>query len=435
VSDVLQPISLRFVDPSAEDAYQHESALAIRRDSSLGSLAGSGLWLIAGVLIPLTGALDPSVSTPIVALMVVANVIGALVTARITTLDRLHLIGASLNILSGIAIIALTAQGRGDLFERYAAAALMLQIVFAFVVVRRFAATVIAMAIEVGLLAVVALARDEPQTYVLDLFIVTSAALVGIGMTRLLETAARTEWYQRRLIAAQAAEIEAEKSKSDRVLRNVLPELIADRLREQEGTIADGVDDATVLFADLAGFTPMSEGLSPDRVVRALDGLFARFDALTEGLGLEKVKTIGDAYMAAGGAVAPLPDHAARVVRLGLAMLDATAEYAIESGLPFELRVGAHSGPLVAGVIGRRRLAWDLWGDTVNTASRMESHGLVGEVQISRATLDRLGADVASFAIEPRGAIEVKGKGRLEVFLVRTAGGATGAQLVRNRTP
>ena len=240
MSDVLRPISLRFVDPAAEDAYQHEAALAIRRDSSFGGLTSSGLWLIAGVLIPLTGALDPSVSTPIAVFMVVANFISALVSARITTLDRLHLIGASLNILSGVAIIALTAQGRGDLFERYAAAALMLQIVFAFVVVRRFAATVIAMAIEVGLLAIVALARDEPETYVLDLFIVTSAALVGIGMARLLETSTRTEWHQRRLIAAQAAEIEAERSKSDRVLRNVLPERIADRLREQEGTIADG---------------------------------------------------------------------------------------------------------------------------------------------------------------------------------------------------
>ena len=427
MSDVLRPISLRFVDPAAEETYQHEGALAIRRDSSFGGLASTGLWLIAGVLIPLTGALDASVSTPIAAVMVVANLISALVSARITTLDRLHLIGASLNILSGIAIIALTAQGRGDLFERYAAAALMLQIVFAFVVVRRFAATVIALAIEVGLLAIVALARDEPQTYVLDLFIVTSAALVGIGMTRLLETAARTEWYQRRLIAAQAAEIEREKSKSDRVLRNVLPEPIADRLREREGTIADGVDDATVLFADLVGFTPMSQGLTPERVVRALDGLFARFDALTDGLGLAKVKTIGDGYMAAGGAVTPLPDHAARVVRLGLAMLDATAEYAMESGLPLELRVGVDSGPLVAGVIGRQRLAWDLWGDTVNTASRMESHGLAGEVQISRATLDRLGPDLGEFAIEPRGEIEVKGKGRLEVFLVRRAAAAPGA--------
>jgi class 3 adenylate cyclase len=421
VSRVLSPVSLRFVEPSAETAFQRESAAEVRRQSSIGSLTGAGLWLAAGALIPLTGVLDAKLSTPIVAFMVVGNLVGGLLAARATTLDRLHIIGATLNIASGIAVIYMTAQARGDLFERYGASALMLQLIFAFVVVRRFTAALIAVAIEVGLLYAVALSRGEPQGYVLDLFIVTSAAIVGVGVTRLLETAARTEWYQRRLIEAQAAEIEREKAKSERVLRNVLPERIADRLREDESVIADGVADATVLFADLVGFTPLSEGLEPDELVRALDGLFARFDALTDGLGLDKIKTIGDAYMAVGGAAAPLPDHADRIVRLGLAMIEATAIHAPTCGLPLRLRVGVHSGPLVAGVIGRRRLAWDLWGDTVNTASRMESHGVVDAVQISRATLDRLSADRAGFAIEPRGMIEIKGKGPLEAFLVRAA--------------
>jgi len=427
VSRVLDPLTVRFVDPSLEDRYQHEAAVAVRIESSVGSLTGAGLWLIAGVLVPLTGALDAAVSTPIVVVMVVANVVGGLIARPATSLDRLHLIGAVLNIASGVAVIALVAQGRGDLFERYGASALMLQLIFAFVVVRRFTATIVALTVEVGLLAAVAIQRGEPQTYVLDLFLVTSAALVGAAVTRLLETAARTEWYQRELIAAQAAELEREKAKSDRLLRNVLPEPIVDRLREREGTIAEGIDDATVLFADIVGFTPLAEGLAPAEVVRALDGLFARFDDLTDELGLEKIKTIGDAYMAAGGAVGPMPDHAARVVRLGLAMLDATVAHAAGCGLPLRLRVGAHSGPLVAGVIGRRRLAWDLWGDTVNTASRMESHGVAGAVQVTRATLDRLGRDRTTFAIEPRGTIEVKGKGPLEVFLVRAARSETGA--------
>jgi class 3 adenylate cyclase len=419
VSRVLNPVSLRFVDASAEAAFQRASAAEVRRQSSVGSLTGAALWLAAGALIPLTRVLDAKLSTPVVAFMVVGNLVGGLLAARATTLDRLHVMGAALNIASGIAVIYLTAQAQGDLFERYGASALMLQLIFAFVVVRRFTAALIAVAIEVGLLYAVALGRGEPQGYVLDLFIVTSAAIVGVGVTRLLETAARTEWYQRRLIEAQAAEIKREKAKSERVLRNVLPERIADRLREDEGVIADGVDDATVLFADLVGFTPLSEGLEPDELVRALDGLFARFDALTDGLGLDKIKTIGDAYMAAGGAVGPLPDHADRVVRLGLAMIEATAIHAPICGLPLRLRVGVHSGPLVAGVIGRRRLAWDLWGDTVNTASRMESHGVADTVQISRATLDRLSANGAGFAIESRGTIQIKGKGPLEAFLVR----------------
>ena len=417
---ILDRLTLRFRDPGAETAYQVEAASTAHRESSIGSFTAAGLWAVAGTLIPLTGALDPAQSTPIVAVMVVANLVGGALAARTRTLDRLHVIGAGLNIAAGLAVILLASEGRGALFERYGASALMLQMIFAFVVVRRFVAATIAATLEVGALAAVALARGEPASWILDLFIVGSAAVVGLGVTYLLESAARTEWYQRRLIDTQQAELELEKAKSDRLLRNVLPEPIADRLREAETTIADGVDDATVLFADLVGFTPLAEGLEPGEVVRALDGLFARFDELTEGLGLEKIKTIGDAYMAAGGASTPVADHAPRVVRLGLAMLVATREHAEDCGLPLRLRVGVSSGPLVAGVIGRRRLAWDLWGDTVNTASRMESHGVEGVVQVSRATLDRLGpAGRNGFSIEPRGSIEVKGKGAVEAFLVR----------------
>ncbi|HEY8870479.1 MAG TPA: adenylate/guanylate cyclase domain-containing protein, partial [Candidatus Limnocylindrales bacterium] len=216
-------------------------------------------------------------------------------------------------------------------------------------------------------------------------------------------------------IEAQRLELAGEKAKSDRLLRNVLPDSIADRLREREATIADGIADATVLFADLAGFTPLAAAMSPAATVEMLDVLFGRFDELTDRYGVAKIKTIGDAYMAAGGVPDPLPDHPERVVRMGFAMLEATRAYAAESGLPLELRIGIHTGPVVAGVIGHRRFSYDLWGDTVNVASRMESNGIVGSVQVSRATRDRLDE---RFHIDRRGTIEVKGKGPVEAFLV-----------------
>ncbi len=159
----------------------------------------------------------------------------------------------------------------------------------------------------------------------------------------------------------------------------------------------------------------IAERLTADETVQLLDRLFSRFDALVAEYGLNKVKTIGDAYMIVGGAPEPVPDHALRVVRIGMAMLAETELYAVECGLPLRLRVGVNSGPLVAGVIGRHRFSYDMWGDTVNVASRMESHGVEGRVQISEATWllvrDRV-------AVEERGPIEVKGKGLMRTFLV-----------------
>jgi class 3 adenylate cyclase len=194
-----------------------------------------------------------------------------------------------------------------------------------------------------------------------------------------------------------------------------LPDAIADRLRLQPETIADAIEDATVLFADLVGFTPLAGRLEPAAVVELLDALFRDFDRLVDELGLEKIKTIGDAYMAAGGVPDPVPDHADRVVELGLAMLERTAVHARRTGFPLDLRVGAHSGRVIAGVIGTRRFSYDLWGDTVNVASRMEANGVAGSVQISRATASRLSD---GFDLRSRGLLEIKGKAPMEAILV-----------------
>ncbi len=202
---------------------------------------------------------------------------------------------------------------------------------------------------------------------------------------------------------------------SDGLLLNVLPAAIANRLKRTPGVIADRHEDVTVLFADIAGFTPFAERTSPERLVGFLDDVFSTFDELTRRHGLEKIKTIGDAYMAVGGLPEPRPDHAEAVVELALDMQDALARLHTATGLDLELRIGIASGPVVAGVIGRHRLLYDLWGDTVNTASRMESHGVAGRIQVTEATAQRL---AGRYRFEERGEIEIKGKGRLTTYLL-----------------
>jgi adenylate cyclase len=415
-ASTLDRLTLRFRDQELERRYQHDAVAGVHREVRGGTSASVGLWLVAGLIIPATTDIPASLSTPVVLAMVVVNLLAFALVRRTTTLDGAVGVLVGTNVVTGMAVIGLAF--RSSEFDRYAGPAVMLQATFAFLIARRFVLTVLAGSIEVGLLIAAAAARGLLSGYILDLFIVVSAVSVGIAFTYVIESAARTGWYQRMLIDAQRLELSVEKAKSDRLLRNVLPDAIADRLRERDATIADGVDDATVLFADLAGFTPLAGRLSPADVVGMLDALFREFDEITDRFGLEKIKTIGDAYMAAGGVPEPIPDHARQVVRAGLAMVTATRAYAASSGMPVELRVGVHTGPLVAGVIGRRRFSYDLWGDTVNTASRMESHGVADALQVSRATRDRLGSD---FDITPRGSIDVKGKGGLEVFLVAEA--------------
>jgi class 3 adenylate cyclase len=204
----------------------------------------------------------------------------------------------------------------------------------------------------------------------------------------------------------------------ERLLLAILPPSIAERLRAGERTIADDFEDMSVLFADLVGFTELSSRLPADEVVRILNQVFSTFDALAEANGLEKIKTIGDAYMAVGG-LAPDGegrDHAEAVADTALAMVDAVERLAAASGYDLRVRVGVHVGPTVAGVIGMRKFIYDVWGDAVNTASRMESQGVPGRVQVTEGTRRRL---EPAFSFEPRGTLEVKGLGPVETsFLV-----------------
>ncbi len=204
------------------------------------------------------------------------------------------------------------------------------------------------------------------------------------------------------------------KAESDTLLLNVLPRSIADRLKSGERVIADHYDDVTILFADVVDFTPFAAHASPARVVAVLDEVFNRFDTLAERHGLEKIKTIGDAYMVVAGAPDPRPDHASVIVDVALEMLSVAALTESTPGNPIRMRIGIASGPAVAGVIGHRKFSYDVWGDAVNLASRMESTGVPGEIQVAASTW-RMCAD--RYPFRPR-EVDVKGLGVLQTYLL-----------------
>ncbi|MEK6245535.1 MAG: adenylate/guanylate cyclase domain-containing protein [Pseudomonadota bacterium] len=239
------------------------------------------------------------------------------------------------------------------------------------------------------------------------------ANLLGMLICYQMDVTARREFAAMRLLGE-------ERARSERLLLNILPAPIAERLKASEESIAEHSDGVTVLFADIVGFTPLSARKTPRALVELLNRIFSEFDALADAHGLEKIKTIGDAYMAVAGLPNPWPDHAARAARMALEMLDVTARLSAETGEKLALRIGLHSGPVVAGVIGRRKFTYDMWGDTVNIASRMESHGLPGAIHCTEATALLL---QGAFRLQARGAVEIKGRGEMHTFLLRNAEG------------
>jgi class 3 adenylate cyclase/CheY-like chemotaxis protein len=214
---------------------------------------------------------------------------------------------------------------------------------------------------------------------------------------------------------AYIRQLKAEQEKSERLLLNVLPAPIAARLKQDQGVIAEQFDDVTVLFADIVDFTTLAARSTPTELVGMLNQIFSLFDQLAEQNGLEKIKTIGDAYMVVGGLPVARTDHAEAVADMALDMRRAMARFNAEQGELFTMRIGISSGPAVAGVIGTTKFAYDLWGDTVNTASRMESHGLPGQIQVSAATYKRLRK---THYFTARGLVDVKGKGAMRTYLL-----------------
>ena len=243
----------------------------------------------------------------------------------------------------------------------------------------------------------------------------TLVSLGGLGaiLAYQLEKSERLGFAQRRLITAQMGELEKERARSEELLLNVLPPTIAQRLKNESRSIADGFENVSVLFADIVGFTTMSQRLTPEELVDRLNQVFSSFDDLVDKLKLEKIKTIGDAYMVAGGLHSLEYDHAQAVAEMALAMKRRLREFSERFGEALDIRIGIHTGPVVAGVIGKKKFIYDVWGDTVNTASRMESHAEPGAIQVTQDSYELL---KDSYEFEERGTIEVKGKGPMRTY-------------------
>jgi adenylate cyclase len=211
--------------------------------------------------------------------------------------------------------------------------------------------------------------------------------------------------------------LQQEQDKSETLLLNILPKEIAAILKNENRIIADQYDEASVLFADMVGFTPLSAKLPPVEMVELLNEAFSFFDSLLDKYGLEKIRTIGDSYMVASGVPRGRPDHAGALVRMALEMRDYVSTHTFQNGHHLSFRIGINSGSMVAGVIGRRKFVYDVWGDAVNVASRMESHGVPGQIQITSDTYDLI---KDSFICKPRGVVSIKGKGDMKVWHVQS---------------
>jgi class 3 adenylate cyclase/putative methionine-R-sulfoxide reductase with GAF domain len=244
---------------------------------------------------------------------------------------------------------------------------------------------------------------------------VASMTAARVSQALLEEQLRDVNRYLEDRIAERTRELSEATRRSEQLLLNVLPQTIAERLKRGEQAIAERYEDVTVLFADLVDFTRWSQQLPPEHTVEILGQVFTEFDALTERYGLEKIKTIGDAYMVVAGVPTPRADHQEAMAHMALQILETIRRLNRVLGTSLDVRVGMHSGPVIAGIIGTRKFAYDLWGDTVNMASRLEAHGAAGRIHVGESTWQTLGE---RFTFEPRGEIEVKSMGRVKTWFL-----------------
>jgi guanylate cyclase len=270
-----------------------------------------------------------------------------------------------------------------------------------------FAATVLLITLSALLQPYLRPTNNFPESFLTGLFVIHTLGLAILEFVPIFYFTNQRDSAFRLLHEAQA--------KTEGLLLNILPREIAAILKAENRVIADHFESASVLFADAVNFTPMSAQMTPTELVELLNEVFTAFDALVEKNGLEKIKTIGDCYMVASGVPRPREDHAQALAQLALDMQELVGEREFCGHKRLFFRVGINSGPVVAGVIGRRKFIYDLWGDAVNTASRMESHGKGGKIQITRATYELIKDE---FLCEPQGAMPIKGKGQMEIWHV-----------------
>jgi class 3 adenylate cyclase len=407
----LDPFTLRFEDSALEASFQKDEGQLRLSGYRIITGATALLWALAAVLIPIGTDIPTGVSWRVGGVMALVGLASLAVSPWARTMNRQHALAALLTSANGLVILILAEAG--DVVSGFAVSGIMLLYMFGFVSRTRFVyalARTVVIAIGFGL---VWATFERPGGLVMDAFFLVAASVGSLVGLRLIERNRRRVWHQQLVIEEQSAAIEVERAESERLLLNVLPEAVSKRLRQGENPIADDFPDVTVLFADVVGFTAMSSTMTADDVIMMLNGLFSMYDDLVTERGLEKIKTIGDAYMAVGGLPDPLPDHANRVVDLAVAMQECTG--ALEDFPELSVRIGVHSGPVAGGVIGTQKFAYDIWGTTVNTAARLQSTGVPGRVHVSEETRS---LTHETFEYEPRGAVELRGLGLMTTYLV-----------------
>lgn len=409
----MHPLTLRF-QPSLEAEFQEahfrKSLAALRILIGVGALLYGGLFLVFDWF-ALPGGVFQDVA--VIRLSVLVLLLGVLGFTWSSVFRRWWQPTVAISILvvgGSVAIMAVRHPGV-TMFRDVIAAAFLLYLMVTFVIARLHFVPAVLTAL--GLLvsynaAMIWIEGADPQSLAGNNMMLVSGILLGMIAAYQLERHVRSDFMHATLL-------DAERRKSEALLLNILPSTIAARLKRSPGTIADRHEDVTVLFADLRGFTPLATKLSPHASVTLLNRIFSSFDRLTDRYGLEKIKTIGDAYMVAGGLIRPAEDHVESVADLALDFLAEIETLGHEFEEPLSIRIGIHSGPVVAGVIGLRKFTYDLWGDTVNLASRMESHGVPGQIQVTESVRRRL---AGSFSFEPRGDVEVKGRGTMRTYFL-----------------
>jgi class 3 adenylate cyclase len=405
----LHPFSLQFRDGDLERRFQEGEGAAGLAGYRIITGATVVLWVLAAFIFPVGTEIDWSLAILAAGSMAVVGAVAFAASAWAVTMNRQHLLAATLTSANGLVLLLLAWEGGA--IRGYAVAAILLLFVFGFVSRTRFVFAILrTVVIAVGL-AVAVVAYPSPQELALDVFIYVAASAASLLGLRMIERNRRQVWHQRLVIEEQTAAIEAERARSDRLLLNVLPAAVSERLKDGESPIADDFSAVSVLFADIVGFTALAATMAAHDVIEMLSGLFSMLDELVVERGLEKIKTIGDAYLAVGGIPEQMEDHAMRVVELGTAMLDAVGAH--EAGVT--LRIGIHSGPVAGGVIGTQKFAYDVWGNTVNIAARLQQAGVPGRIHVSEETM-RLTSPF--FEYEKVGPRELRGVGPMATYLL-----------------
>lgn len=408
----LRPVSLRFRDAALERRYQREAGAESVAGFRITTATAATMWLLAAAFVPAGTPIPAERALPVGLAMALFNALAFAASGWARTLDRQHSI---VSVLTGVnSVVILWFASTGGVLAGYGISAIMLLFIFGFVSRTGFVFAAARSVVIVVAFAAFATSYAGRGRMLVDSFIFGAAVIGVLVALRLLEQSRRRVFYQEIVINEQAGAVRVEKQRADALLLELLPPPISARLLDGERTIADEYPVVTVLFADIAGFTSIASRLPAAEVIELLGRLFGRFDELVAARRLEKIKTIGDAYMVAGGLFEPLDDQAVRAVDLGLAMLEVAREEASIAG-GIRLRVGVHSGPVIGGVIGRGKSAFDIWGDTVNVASRLESQGTIGRVQVSDATWRQL---EDRFEAEPCGPIDLRGHAPVETYLV-----------------